>query len=349
MEMTREEWRDVLWLLSPWLIGGYLDFLFQGVLYCQFVNYHTYYKDDRCALKLVVYSLAVLTTLKSAQVFLLVWMQSVVYFTDIEGAIQLSYNAWWQVGNAVMVATIGVYVQAFFLHRLKVISGSWLVILPNATIFLLAYIAIILATYFNTARRLEHLARWFAIHFACTFVGDLLLASSTAYFLLRCSQNNGLKQNNTLINSLIRLTFQTCAPATLCAMFNLIFSQAYRGNDKLVSAAFNMALPKLYAISMMWTINARRSLRLVNSSRSISSREPRFVEELEDIQLDTSLSSIQIHTQIETIQHIDDHGDIYAVLKKKRARKKEITAPKQSLCVEVPEESESSSFKASPI
>ena len=32
------------------------------------MNYHTYYKDDRCALKLVVYGLAVLTTLKSAQV-----------------------------------------------------------------------------------------------------------------------------------------------------------------------------------------------------------------------------------------------------------------------------------------
>ena len=90
------------------------------------MNYHTYYKDDRCALKLVVYGLAVLTTLKSAQVLfvlsslferkalipidkknsLLVWMQSIVYFTEIEGAIQLSYNAWWQVGNAVMVSEV---------------------------------------------------------------------------------------------------------------------------------------------------------------------------------------------------------------------------------------------------
>ena len=47
--------------------------------------------------------------------------------------------------RTLQVATIGVYVQAFFLHRLKAISGSWLVILPNAAIFLLAYIAIILA------------------------------------------------------------------------------------------------------------------------------------------------------------------------------------------------------------
>jgi len=44
-------------------------------------------------------------------------------------------------------------------------------------------------------------------------------------------------------------------------MFNLIFSQVYTGNNKLISSAFNEALPKLYAFSMMWTLNAREELR----------------------------------------------------------------------------------------
>jgi hypothetical protein len=43
-------------------------------------------------------------------------------------------------------------------------------------------------------------------------------------------------------------------------MFNLIFSQIYEGDDKLISSAFNQALPKLYAFSMMWTLNARRDI-----------------------------------------------------------------------------------------
>lgn len=67
-------------------------------------------------------------------------------------------------------------------------------------------------------------------------------------------------------------------------MFNLIFSQIYNGNDKLISTGFNMALPKvcpsfsytqaflttakLYAISMMWTLNARRTIRASHSSRN---------------------------------------------------------------------------------
>ena len=45
------------------------------------------------------------------------------------------------------------------------------------------------------------------------------------------------------------------------AMFNLIFSQIYPSGDKLISTAFNQTLPKLYAFSMMWTLNARRSIR----------------------------------------------------------------------------------------
>lgn len=43
-------------------------------------------------------------------------------------------------------------------------------------------------------------------------------------------------------------------------MFNLLFSQVYTGNVKLISAGFNQLLPKLYAFSMMWTLNARRSI-----------------------------------------------------------------------------------------
>jgi hypothetical protein len=51
-------------------------------------------------------------------------------------------------------------------------------------------------------------------------------------------------------------------------MFNLIFSQTYSGNDAIISTAFNLALPKLYAVSMMWTLNARRTIRASHGSRN---------------------------------------------------------------------------------
>lgn len=45
------------------------------------------------------------------------------------------------------------------------------------------------------------------------------------------------------------------------AMFNLIFTVVYSGDDNLISVGFNEALSTLYALSMMWTLNARRSIR----------------------------------------------------------------------------------------
>jgi hypothetical protein len=58
-------------------------------------------------------------------------------------------------------------------------------------------------------------------------------------------------------------------------MLNLLFSQIYTGDNKLISSAFNQALPKLYAFSMMWTLNARSDLRRhhdMNNSSAGSSR-----------------------------------------------------------------------------
>lgn len=54
-------------------------------------------------------------------------------------------------------------------------------------------------------------------------------------------------------------------------MFNLMFSQMYPGEEKIVSTAFNQALPKLYAMSMMWTLNARGGMRAIHRDRGYSS------------------------------------------------------------------------------
>lgn len=56
-------------------------------------------------------------------------------------------------------------------------------------------------------------------------------------------------------------------------MFNLIFSQMYRTNQPLlgyVEIAFNQVLPKVYAISMMYTLNARRTIRTRASGSRVS-------------------------------------------------------------------------------
>jgi hypothetical protein len=97
----------------------------------------------------------------------------------------------------------------------------------------------------------------------------------------------------------------------------------------LLLIIFNVPLPKLYAISMMWTLNARRALRAQrsgtrsgthtgSSSNDLSARSRpqrrgpnvrRFIAgEMIlkfPIQGDIELGAIQVLTQTETSKHID--------------------------------------------
>ncbi|KAF9010682.1 hypothetical protein BDQ17DRAFT_1234560 [Cyathus striatus] len=290
--MTDEELQRALFLLGPWLIGSFTDVLFQGVLFCQFSHYYSWHRNDSLRLRLMVLGLAILTTLKSIHSFVIVWMQLIIHFGDLDGAIMLNYTAWWQTGSSLMVATIGVYVQAYFLHRLWAISGHnlWLVMII-LIILVFAYLSLVIATYYISqgVDATPNIGIWSSDDLKA---GDLMITLSTAFYLIR-SMKGVLPQTVTLLSALVRLTFQTAAPASLCAMFNLIFSQVYSGEFKLISVAFNQALPKLYAFSMMWTLNARHNLRLEHegshytsehsSGRSVGGHEYCFLVSLMNV------------------------------------------------------------------
>jgi hypothetical protein len=86
----------------------------------------------------------------------------------------------------------------------------------------------------------------------------------------------------------------------ISAMFNLIFSQMYRTNQPLlgyVEIAFNQVLPKVYAISMMYTLNARRAIRSRVSGSCNGSSSDRRVQPRH-----TNVGSF-LYIQLRTIKH----------------------------------------------
>ncbi|GLB44863.1 hypothetical protein LshimejAT787_1802000 [Lyophyllum shimeji] len=300
------ERQRAIFLLGPWLIGSCLDIFLQGALCSQFIVYFTYYNNDRIGTRLAVSGLTVLTTLKTIHSFVTIWIMLILHFKDLDGAINLNYTAWWQTGDSLMVATIGLYVQTFFCQRLWRISkrNVWFV-LPVVLVVGFAYISICLATYFISVAENSPIGIWFAAHLSGVFAGDLLITVFTAYFLLS-SREDVLPQTVGVLRALVRLTFQTAAPAALCAMFNLLFSQLYSGQVKLISVAFNQMLPKLYAFSMMWTLNARRSIRATGGFSSDTGRTGDTSSRRRgDVELLTVGQRIQVRTQTDVTQHID--------------------------------------------
>ncbi|KAH8913436.1 hypothetical protein BT69DRAFT_1344573 [Atractiella rhizophila] len=118
------------------------------------------------------------------------WIQFVAFFTDLQGAIFLSYTEWWQSAFTLIDASCGLYVK-------------WWVIAIIVAVLIFSYISIIIATILITEAKFNLIARWVAGHYRCDTVtftnqtrkaqtlessgvlaGDIHIAACTAYFLL---------------------------------------------------------------------------------------------------------------------------------------------------------------------
>ncbi|KAG7447152.1 uncharacterized protein BT62DRAFT_63727 [Guyanagaster necrorhizus] len=282
--LSGEEYEQVAYGLGPWLVGMALDWFFLGILTTQvsvfakypvqsiyfrriqFSNYYSWYgRKDGVGMKIAVGVLALLTTLKSIQASI-VWIQQINYFTDIQGALALHETAWYHTGNIIMEASISFYVQCYFSYRLYALSKMWWIAAPIMVLYVLGLASAIVVTYYIASfiidKQTEH---WISVHYASAFVTDLLLSSATAWFLLT-NRKHVLPQTASLLNALARLTFQTAALPAICAMINFIFVYTIGRTFNNVVSVFIQALPKLYAISMMWTLNARRAIRVAFAS-----------------------------------------------------------------------------------
>ncbi|KAJ6555454.1 hypothetical protein DFH09DRAFT_1165406 [Mycena vulgaris] len=274
------------------------------------------YKKDTLFLRAFVAGLLVLTTLKSVQGLVIFWIQNVEHFTDIAAAVDMFFSSWTSELNLTLVALIAFYVQLFFCQRLWVISQNIYIVGLVMALFVFALLASIVSSAFTFSRDPEN-GIWIAIHLGTVFAGDLILCGTTTYFLSTRSKQV-LPQTAGMLNAILKLTFQSAAPAALCALINLVSSQAGSKSDtangwSMAAIISNELLPKLYAISAMWTLNSRENIRLVHSNGNTTSSAEgtsgrRRTNNVELGMLSSSghRGPIQVRTQVQTTQHTDD-------------------------------------------
>ncbi|KAF7342832.1 hypothetical protein MSAN_01999200 [Mycena sanguinolenta] len=300
----------VKFFLGPWLIGSCLELVMMGVLGCQFLNYWYSYPEDRRVLRIAVAVLCVLNVLKSAECFASLWIFLINHFGDIQYDLALSATGWWDTANPLLVAILDFYVQCYFCSRLWAVSRRWWVVAPIFALDVFALVSMVLGTYYIETLQNEQVTDWFAAHLGSVFAGDVILSMTTAYFLIKTKKAVLSKHTARLIDSLIPLTFQTATPAAVVAMFNLIFSQMHRTNQPLlgyVEIAFNQVLPKVYAISMMYTLNARRELRarMSGSRTGNTSDMTSFRVAPRNTDGDVELGRIKVNATKEAARHVD--------------------------------------------
>ncbi|KAJ7279414.1 hypothetical protein C8J57DRAFT_1712485 [Mycena rebaudengoi] len=286
----------VTFALGGWDLGTHADLILQGILFAQFTNYWSqYYKSDPLSLKLFVLGLCLATTFKSAHAIALVWIQNVEYFMDLNKAATMFLTNWVNQSTMLIGTVIAFSVQAYFCRRLWIISKNIYVVAVVVLLFVFGLISGIVYTAFKFSGLLFVLSHsatrdyvkptakeiWGPIHYGTVVTGDLILSGSTIYFLLK---QQVLMPRVGILNRLIRIAFQSAVPITLCALANFSCQVLYLHHTSLDATLLcliltSMMLPKVYAISAMWTLNARKEMRSCSdtnvscSSVDLSSRQ----------------------------------------------------------------------------
>ncbi|KAF7315757.1 hypothetical protein MIND_00091600 [Mycena indigotica] len=312
----------VTYLLGAWDLSICGDLLLQGVIFAQTAHYFALYDSDLAPLRLFVLGLLLLTTLKSMQMIAVLWVQNVVHFTDIRAAGMMYTTNWLQQINLGFGAFIAFYIQLFMCQRLWALCKNVYILLVLLAMFTFSLVAAFVAVGLTFNDQPIVRSTWISLHFGIVFGGDLLLCGSMAYYLLKHSKQV-LPQTAGMLNAVLRITVQSAMPGAVCAMITLINSQIGEQSNALkpstmVTIISSNFLPKLYALSAMWTLNSRRAILLARSTgQNTSSNEGQsggrktgvpasgghgLGVELGDF---GKVKQIQVRTQVQTTHHID--------------------------------------------
>ncbi|KAJ7255828.1 hypothetical protein B0H12DRAFT_1323127 [Mycena haematopus] len=253
----------------------------QGILCSQFVWYMTESKrtsePESLLLKLFVGGLALLTTMKTVQALAMSWLQNCAMFENMAAADALFTTNWVFLTTLLTSAVISFYVQMFFCYRLWTLSRNLYLVAAVSALLILALAQACVAAY-AVFTDVPKSIKWTAAHRGVAMCGDVLLTAGTVFALLRHSKI-ALPRGQTaqILNALLRLTLQSAAPSATCAFINFVVAiQMSRPNMALadlrpilvITEVTNMLLPKLYAISAMWTLNLRAEIRAAAAENS---------------------------------------------------------------------------------
>lgn len=289
---------DRVTTLGPWVIGGALDCVLMGVVFCQVQHFIRNYRHQRvymtepakripdiCLVALVT----TLSVLKTIQVVGIVWEQNVMAFADPDKARLLANTAWWQVSAPLMTGITGFVVQSFFAYRFFKLTGNPLYTFVIGCAMVVGIIGSAFSTVFIMKNDMNQKVTWLMVHLVSVCISDVLITIGTVYALY--NRNSGLSSTTSMIKRLLRLVFEAAVPPALIATIDLILTQTL--NSRLLwHLVLNYCLAKLYVISLLYTLNSigdYRTEHLTNGKLTFCYGNSRVVRlsRVGDIELNT--------------------------------------------------------------
>ncbi|KAH7924785.1 hypothetical protein BV22DRAFT_1066150 [Leucogyrophana mollusca] len=231
-----------------------------GIVFVQCVLYFKLYPSDYTHVKLMVVLVWLLDFLHTALIVAAVWQSLIGNFNKPQNMDIIPES----LGLSVAVtAALTFLVHCFFADRIRKLTKKWYLAVP---IVFLAFLRLLSACV-STAEiiRLKHYSEFIKPFPSWVFTLGVTLSASVE-FIITCimvvflgKSRTGFENMNHIINSLILYTLETGGITCAVTIVSLICWMGMRHN--LIFLGLHFAIAKLYANSLLATLNTRKRLR----------------------------------------------------------------------------------------
>jgi len=255
------------------LIGGMVAVTLTGVVTLQTHIYFKMYPADLPRIKILVLAIWALDLLHSGFVCASIWSYLITHFGNFEN---INHIPWTLPMTILCTAVLTFLVHCFFAHRIFMFSKrNWW---NTAPILVLAICRLSFASVttsemlrLGTFSAFKHQFRWvFTMGLAFSSAVDLLITVSLCYYL-RSSRSTSITMND-VIDKLILYTFENGSITAAATIISMICWLASPNN--LIFMGIHFVIGKLYANSLLATLNTREMLRRGRSQGGSNTGDP---------------------------------------------------------------------------
>ncbi|KAF8551086.1 hypothetical protein OG21DRAFT_1487251 [Imleria badia] len=295
-----------------------------GIVFVQCILYYKLYPADFAWTKALVFVVWLFDMMHTACIITAVWESVITNFDkpqnmdDIPSALGLS---------VAVTALVTFMVHCFFANRIRMLTKKWYIAAPVVFLAFLRLLAACVST--SEIIRLKHYSLFIKPYPSWIFTTGVTLSASVEFIITTVmiiflgSRKTGFANMNHIINSLILYTLETGGFTFLVTLASLFCWLLMRHN--LIFLGMHFAIAKLYANSLLATLNMRKRLRadcIATNEREqshvlspISISKNHFSNRM--LSPNTTQKSAQLSVNVETtvVSQIDenkDHPDIEA-------------------------------------
>ncbi|KAF7331406.1 Glycoside hydrolase family 3 protein [Mycena kentingensis (nom. inval.)] len=253
------------------LVGGLFASLFGGMVNLQSMLYYRAYKRDPVFLKALIFAIWVLDNLHTAFVWSTLWFELVQNYGESERIDQIP---WFLPMLVVLTAVVTVLTHCFFAHRIFLLSkNNWFMVVPVLALTLLRLISASVTTskmfLFTSFVVFKANARWiFTLGLAVSTGLDVLITGLLVY--LFWLNRTGTGRMNRILDRLILYGVEAGSLTAAGTFASMLFWLIEPGS--LVFLGIYFSIEKLYANSLLATLNTRNGIRQKRSAGSGAGR-----------------------------------------------------------------------------